>query len=946
MIHKGVSLVGQYHLDRGSDVCQDSHYIVELGDDAIVIAVADGVGSESHSEIGSSVAAKASAEYVKKFYERIDNKLDLLENAFDMALLSVEGESCDRKIPMGQMDCTLCVVIFDKGKVHIGNIGDSGAIGLRTDGRYVPLCLQQNDDEGRVYPLRSKSRWDFQTIDGEFVSVLAATDGFFNYLHPIYLRRSEFYKEDDPSTHIDYLRIREYIDTDIIGGMGGEEYGKRVEELISKIPRVGTVDGIEDDLTVVCAIGSKSHDPCPDYASPFDRKELVMKQKEYVQKQLYGSKVRQVPPTTDSKSEQTDSSTQQDVQSSQTIVDNAVEPKLLENANSLLSKKVSRNWSKYVVEISVDKGGKGHKIRESKPFDFKTLTSLLDADKLKPRRRLEIAKAIVKAVDCVHQEGYLTSVISPESILVNNQSDVKLRNPEYFTDPAENIIITNPQGDSHLYSCREILSHTRGSSDKVIIDFIEDGQSGFADAFSLGVVLYKLLSGGKHPFSAGSHGIVENIIANESVITFGELDRRFLTPELESAFERVLLRKDDMPDTEEWGAILDHYSAGLHRCGRDGDHFYPDCFQNCPYCPSDVQQSEKGRKRPGGGLGKLLGTPIQEITGLRSKISTLSSSVSQKGEQDETDQPMFRQEPVETKEKPQFVSADMNEADPNKKADHQEAKQKSVKIQIKDGEEKPAQSNQNGDDVAMSDQKYADMIISKRPSDVVLKFSRWPISYSTTSSGLEFQRSNVDYQSTLKDLYEDLDNQPITRRATIARNLAKMVRFYEMSGCCPGNIEPSQIGIVGDCGVVFLLGDPLSISFKDVEPFETKPPEDKRFVRPFRFIGDKMTFTFEDVDYMLAQHISWLILGNSNCPDSSQCGAFYIQPDMDLNSWFPELRGMFIDVVDGGSIPSGEQWFIAIQRYFKQLVKCDKIPTHYYSVDSPVCPYCKTGRSK
>ena len=63
MKYYGISQVGQYHLNAGSEVCQDSFAIEVIGDNVIVAAVADGVGSEDHSEIGAEVAAKACVSY-------------------------------------------------------------------------------------------------------------------------------------------------------------------------------------------------------------------------------------------------------------------------------------------------------------------------------------------------------------------------------------------------------------------------------------------------------------------------------------------------------------------------------------------------------------------------------------------------------------------------------------------------------------------------------------------------------------------------------------------------------------------------------------------------------------------------------------------------------------------------------------------------------------------
>jgi len=61
----GVSLPGTYHI-KNDIVCQDSHHIIRIGKEAAIAAVADGLGSADHSDVGSKIATSISTEYCRQ----------------------------------------------------------------------------------------------------------------------------------------------------------------------------------------------------------------------------------------------------------------------------------------------------------------------------------------------------------------------------------------------------------------------------------------------------------------------------------------------------------------------------------------------------------------------------------------------------------------------------------------------------------------------------------------------------------------------------------------------------------------------------------------------------------------------------------------------------------------------------------------------------------------
>lgn len=168
---------GPRHIASGS-ACQDAYSVAMVGD-ALVCAVADGLGSETHSDIGARVATDAAVGHIigrlgeASWPTALES---LIYDSFSTAASAVLERSQALAIDVGQMDCTLCAAIFCQGHAWWGNVGDSGIIVCRLDGSYQLVTECQRDAEGRVYPLCFKSKWELGHVDG-VSSLLLATDG-------------------------------------------------------------------------------------------------------------------------------------------------------------------------------------------------------------------------------------------------------------------------------------------------------------------------------------------------------------------------------------------------------------------------------------------------------------------------------------------------------------------------------------------------------------------------------------------------------------------------------------------------------------------------------------------------------------------------------------------------------------------------------------------------
>lgn len=180
--HYEVNLAGPSHRANGTP-CQDA-CAVQVRGNTMVAAVADGLGSEQFSHVGSHVAARTAVTFCCDNLARCsspERTLALLRDAFDAAYGAVLDKAADAALPAGQMDCTLCLVLWVDGVAAWGQSGDSGLAVSHADGSYSLITRMQRDDEGRVYPLCFADRWEFG-ICTDVASALLCTDGILEGL--------------------------------------------------------------------------------------------------------------------------------------------------------------------------------------------------------------------------------------------------------------------------------------------------------------------------------------------------------------------------------------------------------------------------------------------------------------------------------------------------------------------------------------------------------------------------------------------------------------------------------------------------------------------------------------------------------------------------------------------------------------------------------------------
>lgn len=166
------SVRGQSHI-KSDKPCQDRCYFEIFGcgkgkGDAAVIAVADGLGSASHSEIGADIAVHAAAAEIKRYLTtdfedgltlaEITSDETILLDAFTAAAEAIEkyAEDAANGVVKKDLACTLALLFYFGRKAAAAQVGDGAIVGAFSDGR-MEIIVKPVDSEyiNEVTPITS-----------------------------------------------------------------------------------------------------------------------------------------------------------------------------------------------------------------------------------------------------------------------------------------------------------------------------------------------------------------------------------------------------------------------------------------------------------------------------------------------------------------------------------------------------------------------------------------------------------------------------------------------------------------------------------------------------------------------------------------------------------------------------------------------------------------------
>lgn len=203
----GVTKRGVAHRCYGTR-CQDAHMIRRVkqvaiwkdggkrdrllpGKEYVVAAVADGLGSEAHSDIGAHAAVNTAVstmcELIGTWCATGDSALAIsmprfLEQAMIKANNAVVKKAASMELPANEFDATLAIAVYDGDQLFYGSAGDSGVI-AKTDAGFELVTHVSRVGEAGTYPLFCRDKWEINACD-HVKGFILATDGILELLAP------------------------------------------------------------------------------------------------------------------------------------------------------------------------------------------------------------------------------------------------------------------------------------------------------------------------------------------------------------------------------------------------------------------------------------------------------------------------------------------------------------------------------------------------------------------------------------------------------------------------------------------------------------------------------------------------------------------------------------------------------------------------------------------
>lgn len=195
---------GEAHI-RSQTPCQDASgsrilSLHSVDQEAILAAVADGVGSCENSQFGAEIAVGSTLQYLSEHLVDLSSVDDagvasLLRAAFSFALAQIEADAQVHHRPLPSLDTTLTVALYlDDGTLWFGHIGDGGIVALYDDATCEMITRRhKGEDIHSVYPLRNTSLWSFGRARRPVASLVLLTDGVLDMAAPYDLHPQRVY---------------------------------------------------------------------------------------------------------------------------------------------------------------------------------------------------------------------------------------------------------------------------------------------------------------------------------------------------------------------------------------------------------------------------------------------------------------------------------------------------------------------------------------------------------------------------------------------------------------------------------------------------------------------------------------------------------------------------------------------------------------------------------
>jgi hypothetical protein len=184
----GASVQGSGHVRLGLP-CQDAHAYRFIGEDIVVAAAADGLGTAAFADQGAALAANTAAAFLEQALTASEPPDEiswprLVRESFIYTRQQLAEEAARSQSDLRDYATTLILVILNPGGVVVGHLGDGAVVAALEDGRLALVSGPQNDEYVNVtYPLTmpdGPEQAEYIVLSEAIQSVALLTDGIQN----------------------------------------------------------------------------------------------------------------------------------------------------------------------------------------------------------------------------------------------------------------------------------------------------------------------------------------------------------------------------------------------------------------------------------------------------------------------------------------------------------------------------------------------------------------------------------------------------------------------------------------------------------------------------------------------------------------------------------------------------------------------------------------------
>lgn len=155
----GASVIGPSHIQKNMPR-QDALAYDILNSNFGIIAVADGLGSASMSDLGAQLAVEKVIEGTEKGIEKFKTDISNVAGyAAKYARKELEKKAIEEKYNLRDLACTLIVLVIHNNVVSVAHIGDGAVVAKINDDIKLLSGPEESEYINEVVPLTSKD-WE------------------------------------------------------------------------------------------------------------------------------------------------------------------------------------------------------------------------------------------------------------------------------------------------------------------------------------------------------------------------------------------------------------------------------------------------------------------------------------------------------------------------------------------------------------------------------------------------------------------------------------------------------------------------------------------------------------------------------------------------------------------------------------------------------------------